>query len=91
MDIFCGIPGTKLLSSGRGSLLVLSDTGHVEGVPVHHGASAGPGLAPWCVLWEKSRNLEGDRGITFRPTTTAIETIRPKLRTSNFFFIFSPL
>ena len=41
---------TKLFSSGRGSFLMLSAEGHAGGPPVHHGASVGPGRAPWRVL-----------------------------------------
>ena len=39
------------LSGARGSFLALSAAGHVGGPPVHHGASLGPGRAPWRVLW----------------------------------------
>ena len=42
---------TKLLSSGRWSFLAVSAAGHAGGLPVHEGASAGPGRAPWHVLW----------------------------------------
>ena len=41
---------TQLFSSGRGSFLALSAAGN-RGPPVHHGASLGPGPAPWRVLW----------------------------------------
>ena len=34
-------------SSGRGSFLALSAAGHAGDPPVHHGASVGPGRAPW--------------------------------------------
>lgn len=44
-------PGIVLLfSSGRGYFLALSAVGHAVG-PLVHGASVGPGRAPWCVLW----------------------------------------
>ena len=40
------------LSSGaRGSFLTLSGVGHVGEPPFHHGASLGPGWAPWRALW----------------------------------------
>ena len=31
--------------------LALSAAGPAGGTPVHHGASVGPGRAPWRVLW----------------------------------------
>ena len=31
--------------------LALSGAGYAGGPPVHHGASVGPGRAPWRVLW----------------------------------------
>ena len=42
---------TKLFSSGRASFLALSAAGHAGDPRVHHGASVGPGRAPWRVLW----------------------------------------
>ena len=36
---------------GRESFLVLSAPGHAGRPPEHHGASVGPGRAPWHVLW----------------------------------------
>ena len=56
-----------LFSGARGSFLALSDAGHARGPPVHHGASLGPGRAPWRVLWAfKSRNLANNHGVVFR-------------------------
>ena len=40
-----------LFSSARVSFLALSAAGHAGGPPVYHGASLGPGRAPWRVLW----------------------------------------
>ena len=40
-----------LFSGARGSFLALSATGHTGDLPVHHGASLGPGRSPWRVLW----------------------------------------
>ena len=37
-------------SSDRGSFLALSAAGHAGGSRVHHGASVGPGRAPWRAL-----------------------------------------
>ena len=42
---------TTLFSSGRGSFLPLSAAGQAGGTPIHHGASVGPGQAPWRVFW----------------------------------------
>ena len=38
-------------SGARGSFIALSAAGHAGGPPVNHGASVGPGQAPWRVLW----------------------------------------
>ena len=38
-------------SSGRGSFLVLSAPWRAGSPPEHQGASVGPGLRPWHVLW----------------------------------------
>ena len=40
-----------LFYGARGSFLALSAAGHAGGPPVRHGASLGPGRAPWRVLW----------------------------------------
>ena len=40
-----------LFSGARGSFVALSAAGHEGDQPVHHGASLGPGRAPWRVLW----------------------------------------
>ena len=40
-----------LFSDAHGYFLALSAAGHANGPPVHHGASLGPGRAPWRVLW----------------------------------------
>ena len=39
-----------IFSGARGSFLALSAAGHAGGAPVH-GASLGPGRAPWGALW----------------------------------------
>ena len=40
-----------LFSGDRGYFLALSAAAHAGGSSVHHGASLGPGRAPWRVLW----------------------------------------
>ena len=40
-----------LFSGARGSFVALPAAGHEGDQPVHHGASLGPGRAPWRVLW----------------------------------------
>ena len=50
---------TKLFPSGRGSFLALAVAGHAWGSLMHHGASVGPGRAPWCVLWNAGMSILG--------------------------------
>ena len=57
-DICCYAPNALFrafictrFSGARGSFLTLRAAGHAGGPPVHHGASLGPGRAPWRVLW----------------------------------------
>ena len=40
-----------LFSGARGPFIALSAPGQASGPPVHHGASLGPGRAPWGVIW----------------------------------------
>ena len=51
-------------SPGRGSFIVLSAPGHAGSMPEHHGASVGPGRAPWHVLW--GFNVESNHGEALR-------------------------
>ena len=55
-------------SSGRGSFPALSAAGQAGDPGVHHGASVGPGRAPWRTLWaiKKSRDWAGIHGIALR-------------------------
>ena len=60
--------------------LSLSTAGHV-----HHGASVGPGRAPWRVLWAfKVANLAINRGIAFRPARAIQAHANPQ---EVFFFL----
>ena len=50
-DVFCFGEICSPFFGDLGSLLTLSAAGHAGDPPVRHGASLGPGRAPWRVLW----------------------------------------
>ena len=53
-----------IFPSSSGSFLVLSALGHAGSPPEHHGASVGPVLGPWHVLW--GFKVASDHGEAFR-------------------------
>ena len=64
VDFFSRITNFSLSAAG---LLALSAARHATDPPIHHGASVGPGRAPWRVLWAFAKS--GNHGIAFRPAT----------------------
>ena len=54
-----------LFSGVRGFFLALSAAGHAWGPAVHHGASLGPGRAPWRVVWafKVAKSCKQSRGV----------------------------
>ena len=68
-----------LFSGARGCswiFLALLAAGHGGGSPAHHGARAGPGRAPWCMLW--AFKVVSNRGIAFQPARANQANANPK-------------